>query len=199
MVDTLTNMEAVCSKLQSEVEEINRSLLLFPSSSELLNEFYSILKTDSQDVSMTEIQTTPIEKPRAPKFNPPRTPNSPRNGAVDFDAFSQTPTLAQIGISDSALAIVGEGGAKSKLAQMSDTDSEYKISPTGSLALSMVNTIPSIPLFPLVTLFSTVCPFWPSFGHCHQRQQHESYRVDHAAPINAVHLSINHRRNTICQ
>ena len=142
MSDTINGMDAVYSRLKSEVEEISRSFLSMPSGSYILNSLDLIIQVD-EDIEMKDIQETPPQKPKALKFVSPRTPNSVVKNSLDFDAFPQTPTLAQLGISDNTLAIVGEGRAKSRLAQMSDTDSEYKISPSSSVALSLGNTIPS--------------------------------------------------------
>jgi hypothetical protein len=161
--DTLNSMNAFCTKLREEIDEINRSILSTPSSSEILNHFNLLLKAD-EDIEMNDAQNTPQEKPKSSKFNSPRTPNNLTKNTLDFDAFPQTPTLAQLGISDNTLAIVGEGQVKSRLGHISDTDSEYKISPSCSVALSLVNTIPSthIP----ISNYSSFCVLWQTIRLC---------------------------------
>lgn len=138
MAATLDNMDSMCLKLKSDLEDINRTLLSMPTGSELLNDLNKILKIE-EDIPVTRVQT-------ALQNNSPKTPSSVVRckPSFDFDACPHTPTLEQLGISDNALAIVGEGRAKSRLGQISDTDSEYKISPSGSMTFSLGHSIPSI-------------------------------------------------------
>lgn len=147
-METLSNMETVCTRLRGEIEEMNRGMLAFPSSAELMNDLRSIFYVE-QDVVMNDIESANGDVGKNTKANSPRTPNikSTAGSHFDFDAFPHTPTLAQLGISDTTLAIVGEAKQKSKLGQISDSDSEYRLSPSGSIALSLVNTIPSMHAF----------------------------------------------------
>lgn len=146
-METLSNMESVCGRLRNEIDDLNRAMLAMPSSAELLNDIRRLLSTE-QDVVMNDAEPVPVQRQEFSKPNSPRTPNGLKRNQFDFDAFPHTPTLEQLGISDNTLAIVGEARNKSKLAQASDSDSDYRLSPSASIALSLVNTIPStIPLF----------------------------------------------------
>ena len=153
LLDTLNSMQQVCQKLYDEIEEINRSLVAFPGSLEILNDLNGILKID-QDVEMKDqSENTPQNHNITSNLErqSPRTPKSAlKKSIVDFDAFPHTPTLEQLGISEGALALMGEGRAKSKLAHISDSDSDYKLSPSHSMAFSNINSIPS-------TCFETFC------------------------------------------
>lgn len=152
-MSTLSSLQSVCQKLKGEVEELHRSLTLAPKAGEILSDLGTLLGVrevedeGEGEGSMEGVEETATPSPGPKKFNTPRTPNDSakkKKAPIDFDAFPQTPTLAQLGISDRTLALVGEARpGKSRLGAISESDSDYKFSPSGSIAPSIVNSIPS--------------------------------------------------------